>query len=173
MDLLEQCGGELTPENEQAIDAMILEIKENAVEKTQNICNMLAHMKARAAMFKEREEIFNKSRKSVENAAERIRERLKEFGIETGLLTCSEDVPGSKKKKPGNKIETKDWTVSVQNAGGKQALTLDEAYPDIPEEYLTYLPPVINKEAVRAAMEEGKTLPFAKLEPKGVNLVIR
>lgn len=174
MDLLEDTGGELTPENEAAIDAMIEEIKQNAAEKAEGICNFIAHLKAKAAMFKEREEIFEKSRHALENAEKRIRTRLKETGMTLGLLTCSEPIPGSKKKKPGAKIETPGgWIVSVQNAGGVRALTVDEEYPDVPDEYLEYKPPTIDKAKVRAALEAGKTLPFAKLEPQGVNLIIK
>lgn len=173
LELLEQSGGEISPENEATIDAFINEIKSNVAEKTDAYCNLIAHMKARAAMMKERKEIFAKSEKSLTNGVDRLRERLKIFGMETKLLTCSEDVPGSRKKKPGNKIETSGgWVVSVQKAGGKRALTIDEN-ADIPDEYLIYLPPVVNEQAVRAALEEGKSLPFAKLEEQGVTLIIK
>lgn len=174
LELLEETAGEITPENEAAIDTMIEELKSNIAEKADGYCNLLAHMKARAAMYQERKEVFQKSQKAMENSHDRLREKLKAFGITTGLLTCSEEIPGSKKKKPGNKIETTSgWVVSVQPAGGKRALIVDETFPDVPEEFLVYEAPKIDKDKVRKALEAGQTLPFAHLEPQGINLIIK
>lgn len=174
MDLIEQAGGEITPENEALIDAMFEEIKTNVAVKTDGYCNMIAHLKTRSALFKEREEIFAKTRKAIDNAEDRLRERLKEFGLENKYLSCSEEVPGQKKKKPGAKIETPGgWVVSVQNAGGKRAMTLDEKYKDVPDEFLIYEEPKIDKAKVREALEAGRELPFATLEPQGITLIIK
>ncbi len=174
LDLIDEAGGEITPENEVAINAMIEEIKANVAEKADSLCNFLAHLDAREAMYKERKEIFAKSEQTAKNTSKRVRDRFKEVGIANGWLSCSEPIPGQKKKKPGAKIETTSgWVVSVQNSGGVRALTIDESYKDIPEEYLIWEEPKIDKAKVRAALEAGQELPFAKLEPQGVTLIIK
>lgn len=172
--LLDESGGEITEANEAAIDAFLKEMEANVAEKADSYCEYLAWLKARVAVLKEREENIKKDRNANENKMERLRERLKEFGVSNGLLTCSTEIEGTKKKEPGKKIETKSgWVISVQKSGGKRALTVDETFPDVPEEYLIYKAPEIDREKVRAALVAGVVLPFAKLEEQGTTLVIK
>lgn len=174
-ELLESSGGELLPEHEEIVDALFKEIEQNEAEKVDGYCEFLNRLASELAVAKAREEQFAMARRSRARAIENLKERLKEYGLRTQKLTCSEDIPSParKKKKPGNKIETKSgWVVSVQNAGGLQTLTVDES-ADIPDAFLTYLPPVVNNAAIRKALDEGEVLYFAKLEERGINLIIK
>lgn len=172
-ELLDQTGGEITEENEAAFEALFKEIVGNAAEKLDGYCNLIASLERRSAALKEREEIFSMDRKVTDRKADSLRERMKIFGITTGLLTLSQKVEGKKTPVPGRKIETlpSGYKIGIQTAG-KAALYVDETM-DIPDEYLTYLPPVVNKEAIRAALDAGQTLPFAAYKEKSISLTIK
>ncbi len=171
---LESSAGEVTPEIEAIQSEVIKWMEENEEEACDGVCCLIKHLETRVAGLKEREEIFRADRKATEGRSEFWRNVIKEYGLRSGQLTCSEEVEGQKKKKPGNKIETAPhgFKISVQYAG-KAKLVIDEDFPDVPEEFLTYLPPIINKEAVVKALDEGQDLPFAHYEERTKSLVIK
>lgn len=172
LDLIDEAGGEITPENEAAIDAMIDELKTNVAEKADSLCNFIAHLESREAMFKERKEIFAKSAKAAANAADRVRDRFKDVALANGWISLSTPIPGQKKKKPGAKIETTGgWVVSAQYAG-KSKLLIDETM-EIPEKYLIYEEPKINTKKIDEDLASGVVLPFAKYDDRTIALMIK
>lgn len=71
------------------------------------------------------------------------------------------------------KIKTEHFSFSVAQNGGKQPMYVSDKIDEIPEEYLTHPDPVPNKEKIRQALEDGKELKFAELQPRGRSLRIR
>ena len=68
------------------------------------------------------------------------------------------------------KLETTRYKVWVQNAGGKLPIQIEAE--DVPDEWkLVQL--VIDKEGIRKTLEEGTSLPFAQLLPRGQVLRIK
>ena len=67
------------------------------------------------------------------------------------------------------KFTTNLFSFSIAKNGGKQALTIDG---DVPEEYTKT---IVENDTfkIRQALENGKKLSFAHLEPKGESLRIR
>lgn len=172
--LLDESGGEITSENEAFFDELFKEFAGNEAVKVDGYCNLIQRLESEGVVAKARKENFAKLQKTRENAVENLRDRLKQYGLTTERLTCSVEVEGSKKKAPGRKIETTGgWVVSVQPAGGTQAIIIDETYPEVEEEFLIYAPPTIDKKKVREALDAGRKLPFASLAERGINLIIK
>ena len=67
------------------------------------------------------------------------------------------------------KFATNLFSFSIARNGGKQALTIDS---EVPAEYTKT---VIENDTdkIRQALEKGKKLPFAHLEPRGERLSIK
>lgn len=172
--LLEETGGEITPENETALDELFVEMQKNVTEKADGYCVLIKALETRSAALKEREEIFATDRRVTDRRVDWLRDRLKEFGINSGLLTCSEEIEGSKKKKPGQKIETvpHGFKVGIQFAG-KRRIEVDEDNPNIPDEYLIYEMPKIDKKKIEAALASGVELPFARYADRTISLTIK
>lgn len=62
------------------------------------------------------------------------------------------------------KLETPRWKATVATPGGKPAM---EVFDDVPEEFMREIVTrEIDKDAIRAELESGKTLPFARLVEK-------
>jgi len=62
------------------------------------------------------------------------------------------------------KLETPRWKVTVATPGGKAAM---EVFDDVPAEFMREIVTrEIDKDAIRAELESGKTLPFARLVEK-------
>ena len=67
------------------------------------------------------------------------------------------------------KFNTELFSFNICKNGGKQALTVDG---EVPEEYTKVI--IENDtEKIRQALESGKNLPFAHLEPRGESLRIK
>jgi len=62
------------------------------------------------------------------------------------------------------KLETARWRATVAQPGGKPAM---EIVGEIPPEFITERIEIVpDKDAIRAALESGQTLPFAMFVPK-------
>jgi hypothetical protein len=68
------------------------------------------------------------------------------------------------------KLETSRWRVTLAMPGGKQALEIVDAIPDA--YYREVVTREIDKDAIRAALDGGATLPFARLVEKQPTLRI-
>ncbi len=67
------------------------------------------------------------------------------------------------------KFATNLFSFNIAKNGGKQALTIDRK---VPKEYTKTI--IENDtDKIRQALEEGKELPFARLEPRGESLRIK
>lgn len=68
------------------------------------------------------------------------------------------------------KVETARYKVRLQKAGGAQPMVVDEF--SIPEEFMAVVKSP-DRAAIRAALESGKTLPFAQLADRSTIIVIK
>lgn len=172
LELWEEVGDELTPEQEAAFDALFTGLTDDVAGCYERQCNLRAFLKARASVSQSREEAFAKARKADENAVKRIEATLFKLGLDNKWLTPTEGK--GKEAIAGKKIECPSWTVSVQRNGGVKPMEVDTGYPieQVPEQFTAR---VIDKEKVREYLEldTDASLPFAKLLERGLSLRIK
>ena len=116
-----------------------------------------------AKIIKELETQSNASKqeaKRLTQSAKTIDNRIKM--LKSNLFNCMK-ITGK------TKFTTNLFSFSIAKNGGKQALTIDG---DVPEEYTKT---IVENDTfkIRQALENGKKLSFAHLEPKGESLRIR
>jgi len=126
--------------------------------KLDNYGALIREIKLRASVRKQEAERLIKLSRFDENRANRLEECLFKFLAAHNL----------------KKLDTTRFRFSVCVNGGKLPLVLDEELEpdDFPEEY-TYPVTVVDKVAIREALEAGKELTFAKLGERGSHLRIR
>lgn len=154
--LLIEMGGDISdPEIEEMVDALILEVNENLDAKVDGYCRYIMELEAQAEARKAEATRLNDLAKINKNIASRIKLRLK-MGLDAMGKT---------------NLKTTLFGVSICKNGGKRVLTVnDDAVPD--GEYLEWVARP-DRTAIRAALEDGKTLEFAKIEPQGTHLRIK
>lgn len=94
--------------------------------------------------------------KSMTDNLNRIKEMLLASMISTG----------------NQKLETEHFKFSVAKNGGVIPLWIDKDISSIPEEYIINKPEA-DKAKIREALTEGRKLPFAHFEERGVHLSIK
>lgn len=99
--------------------------------------------------------------------AKRLTESAKVF--ENRIKALKNNLYNSMKTTGKTKFVTDLFSFSIAKNGGKQTLTIDG---DVPEEYTKTIIENDN-DKIRQALEEGKELPFAHLEPRGESLRIK
>lgn len=158
--LLEEEGGEVRPETEEAIDAFFAELGDERDKKIDNYCALIRHFEALASVRKEEAKRLASSASTLENNAARLKSRLLVFFKIHGL----------------GKISTPRFNVGPQKAGGKAPLVLDPLYVECPDKLpdglktVTYSP---DKEAIRRAVEAGEADGIAYIAERGEFLSIR
>lgn len=99
--------------------------------------------------------------------AKRLTESAKSFENKTKLL--KQNLFNAMKATGKTKFATELFSFNIAKNGGKQTLTIDG---DVPEEYTKTIIENDN-DKIREALESGKELPFAHLEPRGESLRIK
>ena len=99
--------------------------------------------------------------------AKRLTESAKSFENKTKLL--KQNLFNAMKTTGKTKFATELFSFNIAKNGGKQTLTIDG---DVPEEYTKTIIENDN-DKIREAIESGKELPFAHLEPRGESLRIK
>lgn len=156
--LLEETGGELTPENEAAFVAFEAEITSNLNGKVDGYCALIAEIDARAAARKAEAKRLADRAKTDERTADALRERLR-LVWETRKL---------------GKVETDRFTVSLAKNGGKQPLDIRCGVEDLPAWAVkTETIASVNKDEIRARLDAGEALDFASLMDRGTRISIR
>jgi hypothetical protein len=155
-DLLAEVGGDISnPDVAETVEAWFAELDTNLVEKVDGYAALITEMRHRAETRKaEAERLANRARID-DNAADWL----------AGLLRAALDARGLKK------LETARYTVAVAGNGGKAPLVLGE---EIPADWLrTVSRTEPDKDRIRAALEAGQDLPFARIGDRGRRLAIR
>lgn len=156
MAILEECGPELTPEQDATIAAWFEEISGNEEAKLDGYVGIIRLKEADAALARAEVDRWQAQLRSAENGIARLKDRMRGFMQLTGR----------------DRITTAAGRViAIQRNGGKAPLQVDGAPEDLPPAYRVVEYRADN-DAIRAALEEGE-LPFARLLPRGTQVRIR
>lgn len=151
----EQDDGELSPEREAILDAFFKEAMTNRDDKMDNYGALIRQFQLRAAVRKEEMERLAIRVRVDENAAKRLKDRLKEF-MEIHEL---------------KKIETNRYQLRVQANGGKQAVEVACSPDSLPVIYQRIKIEADN-DALRDAISSGAKVNGVTLLPRGSHLRI-
>ncbi|MBS5858054.1 MAG: siphovirus Gp157 family protein [Clostridium sp.] len=139
--------------DEQMIFDTLESIEGEIEDKADNYAKIIKELEAKQKARKEEAKRLTDSAKVFENRAKALKNNLFNAMKETGKT----------------KFATNLFSFNIVKNGGKQALTIDG---DVPEEYTKTI--IENDtDKIRQALEEGKELPFARLEPRGESLRIK
>lgn len=131
-DLMEE--GEL--DDDMIFDAMMNSQEELAI-KLEGYCKWIKNMESEAEAIKAEEKRLAARRKTLEHAIERAKSSMHYAMNEAG-----------EKKIKGNL-----FTISVQN--NPPSVVMDKDIDDIPERYIKYLDPEINKAKIKEDIQKG------------------
>ncbi len=143
----------------QAVESYFGEKLEERDAKIDGYCAYIRTLEARSQARTEEAERIKALAAIDENAAKRLRERLKAFFESKGI----------------QKFETLRNKLWIQASGGKRAVELSVEPDQVPDEYTTLIPAsrVPNNDAIRAALLDGANLDFARLKERGSSLRIK
>lgn len=155
--LLDESGGEVTPENEAAYDAWFAEIQESQAAKLDAYVGLLKTWEGQAVSAQAVIDQFRAKLNSLENRMKRHKDRMKTY------MECTNQSKLS---------TTSGWVLAVQKNGGKQAVELNCPVDQLPKRF-TKVKVEPDMDAIRAAIEGGEELEFAVMHPRGTHLRIR
>jgi hypothetical protein len=147
--------GELTPEVEAALDTWFAELTGELTDKIDAYAALIREWTLRAAARREEMERLAQRVKADENAAKRLKERLKWYLESRGQ----------------GKIETKRFRVAVAKNGGKLPLDVSVPPEQLPMEFQA-IKIIVNEPTLRHALETGCEVPGARLGERGTHLRI-
>lgn len=148
------------PEIESRIDAYLSDLMIERDVKLDNYGALIREMETRAAIRSEEAKRLSCLAAKDSNAASRLKTRLQAFFIEHGMV---------------EKVATRRFSFKLAKNGGKIPIWIDPTVIDEPEnldERFHYTAILINKDAIRSALEAGEELEFAKVLERGQNLRI-
>lgn len=157
-ELLAEVGGDVTDEQAaEAINAWFAEIGEQVEHKLDGYGALIVELEARATARKAEADRMAGRAQVDTNAAKRLKERLKMFFIERNYKV----------------IETPRFRVTLAGHGGKVPLDIDPV--DAATLPLRFQAVSISPhtELIRAALEAGEALDFARLGERGSSIRIK
>ncbi len=125
-------------------------------DKADSYAVVMKELEADIAKYQAEVKRLNKSIKSMTDNLDRLKLSLLNAMVATG----------------NQKFQTEHFKFAVQKNGGSQPLWIDEDISSIPEEYIKRKPEP-DKDKIKEALKEGKELPFAHFEERGVHLSIK
>jgi hypothetical protein len=156
--LVEADGDISSPQAAEAIAAWEQELSTNLAEKVDRYCSLISEIEVRAAARIAEAERLRELAKIDDRAALALRERLK-FVFESRSLPT---------------MQTERFRVSLARNGGKAPLDIRVGPDELPAWAVKRKTVVeTDKDAIRARLEAGETLPFANLMERGSRLVIK
>lgn len=148
--MIEDAGGELTPE----IDAALSELEGQLQEKAGAYVGLIREMERRAEARRVEYRWLREQADREDAIAEQLKGRLlavmKRHGIDS--------------------MRAEPYTLTVANNGGKVPMEVNA--DDVPDDWKRVVLEV-DKERIRAALEAGKTVPGAVLGQRGQHLRVR
>jgi hypothetical protein len=157
-DLLEECGGDITdPTVCAAVEAWSAELDRDRGEKLDRVHGLLVrlHMEAAAAR--------QQSAEWADRAASREK---RSAGLKKMLLDHLQ------RRGEASAVSAAGLKFAVQANGGKPALTVNVPAEELDGRFLK-VTVAADVDAIRAAIEAGEDVPFARLEPRGFHLRVR
>ena len=157
--LLVEAGGDISsPEALAAVEAWEAELSTNLASKVDNYCCLITEIELRAAARKVEMMRLAGLASVDETAAKALRERLL-------FVLQARNVP---------KVDTERFRVSVAKNGGKAPLDVRVGPDELPAWAVKKRTVVeTDKDAIRARLESGESLPFATIMERGTRLVIK
>jgi hypothetical protein len=129
------------------------ELDQDLERKADNYAAFIVEVEKRAEVRRQEADRLLARSKADESQAAWLRAMLKSVFEQRGI----------------KKLETARFRLGVQGNGGKQPLDI---FGLVPDEFMVAVPQV-NREAIRAALEDGRQLEFARLMERGTRLAIR
>lgn len=130
---------------EETINEAITAFLENAgAEKLEQYCKLIRSMGREATAIRDEEKDLAAKRKARENAAERMKDRLR-MVLEAGGLT---------------KVDAGVFSIALQN--NPVALQIDEG-ANLPDELMIIPQPVPNSALIKERLEAGEEIPGCRL----------
>lgn len=162
-NLLEETQGEVTPEVDRIADRL-LQLDMQTADKIDRYAYTVKSLESERDRLSERAMIIHLRAEALDKTVTRLKDRVKEY--------IERNVPPDEKGRL--RVEGELHTVWVQNAGGKLPLEIDpEVSPlDVPPAYQR-LETKFEKDAIRAVLDSGGKLSFAKLGERGRVLRIK
>lgn len=157
--LLVEAGGDISsPEALAAVEAWEAELSTNLAGKVDNYCGLITEIEIRAAARQAESDRLRDLARVDDNAAKALRERLL-------FILQTRNVP---------KVDTERFRVSVAKNGGKAPLDVRVGPDELPAWAVKKRTVVeTDKDAIRARLEAGESLPFASIMERGTRLVIK
>ncbi|MBR0090603.1 MAG: siphovirus Gp157 family protein [Lachnospiraceae bacterium] len=148
-----ELGDSADPDDQQAFNDTLEGIVGALELKADDYAVVIGEFGAQSDKIKAEIDRLTAIKKTIDGSAARMKQRLLEVMTQ---MDCPE-------------IKTGLHTFKIAKNGGKQKL---DVHGDVPDAYqkIVYEP---DTEKIRAALEEGKELPFACLMERGTHLVIR
>jgi hypothetical protein len=157
-ELIEERGGDVTdPEVMAAVERWYAEVAADEAAKLEAYVQYLRQLDMEIDAAADEEKQFAAKRRSREARKDWLRQRLKLYLEATGRKSV--------KTSAGR-------TVSVQANGGRPPVDVTAPPEDIPDEFCRVRREV-DHDAVRAALDAGQALPFARFRERGTQLRIR
>lgn len=136
-------SGELTEEQSEMLTEALENLKEDIEYKLEGYCKVRANFKADIEAIKAEKKRLDDKQNALENRVKAMEEAMK-----TAILAVKPDEP---------KFKTPLFSVSVQN--NPESVVMDEQYiENIPEEYLKFKEPEIDKTKIKEDIKAGKNL---------------
>jgi hypothetical protein len=157
--LVERDGDVTDPEIAAAVDAWFATIAADEGAKLDGYIGLIRQNDMEAAAAKEESERWTMKARARENAAKRLKDRLKQYLEFTGR-TKATSATGRVAA-----IQANGGKVPLTIADGIDPVQVDPSYQRIKVEFDT--------EKIRSSLEAGDDVGFARLEPRGNHLRIR
>jgi hypothetical protein len=155
-DLLYERGGVVTDDDLPVVEKWMKELEANFKDKADGYAALITIMRARADVRRAEAHRLMGRVKIDETGADWLQYRLKMVMEKLGI----------------KKIETERYRISVAANGGKCPLVIyDEA--SLPGRFFIPSPDVIDRDAVRDALDAGEEVAGAKLGERGTSLRIK
>lgn len=156
--LLAETGGELTPDIEVRVTEWLETLADEEGRKLDGYAAYIKLLDMEAVAAKAEAEQWAKRAQVRTNAAKRLKDRLRDHLTDTGRTKAT---------------SAKGVVITVQANGGKPPLEVDTVDPATLPDQLCRTVRSVDTEAVRAALDAGEVLPFARLGDRGTHLRIR
>lgn len=154
-----QLSGSEDPDEQQIFADTLEGIKGEIGLKADGYKYVIDQMDGQAQKCREAAQYLSAKAKRISDNENRIKQVI---------ISAIDEMPADKKGK--KYIQGDIYKFSIAKNGGKQPMTVSTE--DVPDEYMKVVfEPDTDK--IRKDLEEGKALPFAKLEERGVHLNVR
>lgn len=117
-------------------------------DKADSYVTVIKELEAEAEKFKAEIDRLSARKKALENNAQRIKKNLEKAMIDTGKT----------------KFKTEHFSYAIQKNAPSLKIDSDVNVLEIPDEYLVYSAPAIDKTKVKAAIKAGEEFNWARME---------